>query len=255
MSEAAPGGESLLLKLDGFEGPMDLLLDLARAQKVDLAKISILALVDQYLAVIEGARKIRLELAAEWLVMAAWLTWLKSRLLVPAAPDEPQDAEEMAELLTGRLQALALIRAAAAWLGRRPLLGIDVFGQGAREDHTVIDSSRLIIDQGAFLSAYLRARRRGTKAVAYQPRKLSWFTVQDALRRLGSLMGTMPDWTSLEQYLPEHLGGPLEHRAALASTLIASLELARGGHASLRQAQAFGPILLRRGGETAEDPG
>jgi len=132
LTDPAPAGDSLLLKLDGFEGPLDLLLDLARSQKVDLAKISILALVEQYLAVIEGARKVRLELAADWLVMAAWLTWLKSRLLVPAGSDEADDAEQLAELLTGRLRALELIRAAAAWLGRRPVLGIDVFVLGAR---------------------------------------------------------------------------------------------------------------------------
>jgi segregation and condensation protein A len=246
-------GDSLLLKLEGFEGPLDLLLELARAQKVDLAKISILALVDQYLAVIEGARKVRLELAAEWLVMAAWLTWLKSRLLVPAAEEAPEDAEQLAELLTGRLQALELIRAAAAWLGRRPLLGIDVFGQGAGEDHTVIDRSRLVIDQSAFLAAYLRGRRRGTKAAIYQPRKLSWFTVQDALTRLGRLLRAMPDWSSLDRYLPEHLGGPLERRAAMSSTLIASLELARGGQVRLRQEEAFGPILLSRFAQRVED--
>jgi segregation and condensation protein A len=256
MSEAAsetPAGDHLLLKLEGFEGPLDLLLELARAQKVDLAKISILALVDQYLAVIEGARKVRLELAAEWLVMAAWLTWLKSRLLVPAGAEDPEDAEQIAELLTGRLQALELIRAAAAWLGRRPILGIDVFGQGASEDHTVIDRSRLVIDQSAFLAAYLRGRRRGTRVVAYQPRKLSWFTVQDAIQRLGRLLGAMPDWSSLDRFLPEHLGGPLERRAAMSSTLIAGLEMARGGQLRLRQEQAFGPILVGRGGERAEE--
>src|SRR5580658_8225148 len=120
-TDEIPFGDHLLLKLEGFEGPLDLLLDLARAQKVDLAKISILALVDQYLAVIEGARKVRLELAAEWLVMAAWLTWLKSRLLLPPGLDDEEDPEQAAELLTGRLQALELIRAAAAWLGRRPI--------------------------------------------------------------------------------------------------------------------------------------
>jgi segregation and condensation protein A len=252
-SETTPPADSLLLKLEGFEGPLDLLLDLARAQKVDLAKISILALVDQYLAVIEGARAVRLELAAEWLVMAAWLAWLKSRLLIPAGSDEAEDGEEAAELLAGRLRALELIRAAAAWLGRRPLLGIDVFALGAAEDHVVIDRSRLAIDQNAFLSAYLRARRRGTKSVVYQPRKLSWYTIQDALKRLTALLGTMPDWSSLERFLPEHLGDPLEHRAALSSTLIAGLEMARGGQVRLRQEQAFGPILVGRG-ERVEDP-
>ena len=259
MSEPAQTNpDSLLLKLDGFEGPLDLLLDLARAQKVDLAKISILALVEQYLAVIEGARKVRLELAAEWLVMAAWLTWLKSRLLVPAGSDAEEDPEQLAEMLTERLQALELIRAAAAWLGGRPILGVDVFALGAAEDHTVIDNSRLVIDQAAFLSAYLRGRRRGTKRVEYQPRKLSWFTVQDALQRMTALLGAMPDWASLEQFLPEiRCDRPedhrLEHRAALSSTLIAGLELARGGHLRLRQAEAFGPILVGRSRDGAED--
>ena len=255
MSETVPQeSDSLVLKLDGFEGPLDLLLDLARSQKVDLATISILALVDQYLAVIEGVRKIRLELAAEWLVMAAWLTWLKSRLLLPAGTDDNEDAELAAEMLTGRLRALELIRAAAAWLGRRPILGLDVFTLGAIEDHTVIDRSRLVIDQAAFLTAYLGARRRGTKRVAYMPRKLAWFTVQDALKRLTAMLGSMPDWTSLEQFLPESPEGPLEHRAALSSTLIAGLEMARGGQIQLRQDDAFGPILVGRMGETAGNP-
>lgn len=249
-TEAAPA-ETLLLKLDGFEGPLDLLLDLARAQKVDLAKISILALVEQYLAVIEGARKVRLELAAEWLVMAAWLTWLKSRLLLPAGTEPEEDAEQAAEILTERLRALELIRAAAAWLRDRPILGIDVFASGAVEDHTVIDNSRLVIDQAGFLSAYLRGRRRGTKRVSYQPRQLSWYTVKDALRRLTALLGSLPDWSSLEQFLPTLAGDPLEHRAALASTLIAGLELARGGTLRLRQEELFGPILVARG-EAAE---
>jgi segregation and condensation protein A len=251
VSETLPageaGGEHLQLKLEGFEGPLDLLLDLARTQKVDLAKISILALVEQYLAVIEGARKVRLELAAEWLVMAAWLTWLKSRLLVPASPDDPEDPEQAAERLTERLRALELVRTAAAWLGRRPILGMDVFGLGAREDHTVIDRSHLAIDQSGFLASYLRAIRRGTKPSPYQPRKLSWFTVQDALKRLGSLLGSMPDWATLDQFLPEvAIGDPLERRAAMASTLMAGLELARDGRLRIRQDEAFGPILLRK---------
>ena len=236
--------DSLLLKLDGFEGPLDLLLDLARTQKLDLANISILALVDQYLAVIEGARRVRLELAAEWLVMAAWLAWLKSRLLVPPAPEDPDDPEQLAAQLTGRLEALALIRAAAGWLGARPALGHDVFGLGAREDHTVVDRSRLVIDQAAFMAAYLRGMRRGTKRTQYQPRKLTWFTVRDALRRLASLVGTMPDWTSLDRFLPEILGSGLERRAAVASLLIAGLEMAKSGTVALRQEAAFGPILL-----------
>jgi segregation and condensation protein A len=242
-----------VLRLEGFEGPLDLLLDLARGQKFDLAKISILALVEQYLAVIEGARKVRLELAADWLVMAAWLTWLKSRLLVPASPDEAEDGELAAANLAERLRELGAIRAAAAWLARRPVLGQDVFARGAPEDHTEIDRSRLIIDMGSLVRSYLQAVRRGTKATIYRPRALTLWTVQDALRRVALLLGTLPDWTSLEQFLPDSLASPTERRAALASTLLAGLEMARDGTIRLRQDDLFGPILVRGGGDGVED--
>jgi segregation and condensation protein A len=132
----AQPSDNLVLRLEGFEGPMDLLLDLARTQKVDLAKISILSLVDQYLAVIEGARRVRLELAADWLVMAAWLTWLKSRLLVPtAADDDLEDGESAAEALAERLREMNVVRTLAAWLAARPVLGQDVFARGATQSH------------------------------------------------------------------------------------------------------------------------
>ena len=239
--------DSLLLRLDGFDGPLDLLLDLARNQKVDLTKISILALVDQYLAVIEGARKVRLELAADWLVMAAWLTWLKSRLLVPANDDDLEAGEQTAEELAERLRELGAIRTAAAWLAGRPVLGQDVFARGAPEDHTELDRSRLVADLGSFIRAYLAAIRRGTKATPYRPRALTLWTVQDALRRFAAMLGSVPDWSSLEQFLPEHLGEPTERRAALTSTLLASLEMARDGVVRLRQDADFGPILVGRG--------
>lgn len=245
--------DSLVLHLEGFDGPLDLLLELARAQKVDLAKISILSLVEQYLAVIEGARRVRLELAADWLVMAAWLTWLKSRLLLPADALGAEEAEDAAEVLALRLRDLSAIRAAAAWLGTRPRLGHDVFARGAPEDHTEIDRSRLALDLGSLVQAYLGAVRRGTKSRRYQPRALTLWTVQDALRRLGALLGTLPDWISLERFLPDHLGGPTERRAAMASTLLASLEMARGGAVRLRQEHEFGPILVRRGHAGVEE--
>src|SRR6185437_2718925 len=152
--------DSLSLRLDGFEGPLDLLLELARSQKVDLARISILSLVEQYLAVIESARRVRLELAADWLVMAAWLTWLKSRLLLPAGSDAAEEGEQAADILAARLRDLQSVRAAAAWLGARPQLGQDVFARGALEDHTEIDRSRLALDLGSLLRAYLAALRR-----------------------------------------------------------------------------------------------
>lgn len=246
MQEAPP--DSLLLRLDGFEGPLDLLLELARSQKVDLAKISILALVEQYLAVIESARRVRLELAADWLVMAAWLAWLKSRLLLPAESAEAEDAEAAADILAARLRDLQAMRAASAWLGKRVQLGVDVFARGAPEDHTEIDRSRLVLDVPSLVRAYVTAVRRGSGTKrSYRPRPVSLWSVKDALARLGRLLGSLPDWTSLEAFLPEELGDPLQRRAALASTLIAGLEMARGGGLRLRQEAAFGPILLRRG--------
>jgi len=238
--------ESLVLQLDGFEGPLDLLLELARAQKVDLAKISILALVEQFLAVIEGARRVRLELAADWLVMAAWLTWLKSRLLVPAL-GEPEDAEAAAETLAARLEDLQAIRVAAAWMGRRPQLGWDVFTRGVAEEFTETDRSRLKIEMSGLLSAYLAARRRASGLQAYKPKPMTYFSVQQALERLGRMLGSMPDWSSLEAFLPEGLDG-LERRAAISATLVAGLEMAKDGSVSLRQERDFSPILVRRGG-------
>ena len=227
---------------------MDLLLDLARAQEVDLSKISILSLVDQYLAVIEGAKRIRLELAADWLVMAAWLTWLKSRLLVPAAVGDDLESGEMAaEALAERLREMNVIRTLAAWLAVRPVLGQDVFARGAPESHYEYDRSRIIIEAGPFVRAYLDAVRRGTRSAHYTPRPLTLWTVQDALRRLADLVGTVPDWTTLEQFLPEHMDSPMQRRAALSSTLLAGLEMARGGTVRLRQEEAFGPILVRKG--------
>ncbi len=245
--------DSLLLQLDGFEGPLDLLLDLARAQKVDLAKISILSLFDQYLAMFEGARRIRLELAADWLVMAAWLAWLKSRLLLPEGSEAAEDGELAADILAARLRDLQTVRAGAVWLAARPQLGHDVFGRGAPEDHTQIDRSRLALDLASLLRAYLLGVRRGSATRRYQPRPLSLWSVKDALQRLASLLGSVPDWTSLDQFLPDTFGGPLERRAALASTLLASLELARNGGARLRQELAFGPILVRRATDGVEE--
>ncbi len=255
---SASEADSLVLRLDGFEGPLDLLLDLARTQKVDLAKISILALVEQYLAVIEGARRVRLELAADWLVMAAWLTWLKSRLLVPDAA-EVEEAELAADVLASRLRDLSAIRAAAVWLAARPQLGHDIFARGAPEDHTEIDRSRLALDLSSLVRAYLAAARRRSGTRRYQPRPVTLWSVKEALQRLAALLGSLPDWTSLDQFLPPTLGGPLERRGALASTLLAGLEMAREGAVRLRQETGVrsdpgAPRLQRsRGGRMTED--
>ena len=244
-SEAAP--TSLVLRLDGFEGPLDLLLELARAQKVDLARISILALVEQYLAVIEGARALRLELAADWLVMAAWLAWLKSRLLVPETTEAAEEGAMAAEALADRLRALEGVRAVAAWLDSRSQLGLDVFARGAPEDHTEIDRSGLRLDLPALVRAYIGAARRAAASRTYRPRKLTVWTVQEALGRLRDMIGRLPDWATLERFLPGNLEGRTERRAALASTLLAGLELARNGSLRLRQDEPFGPIWLGRG--------
>ena len=240
--------QALLLRLEGFEGPLDLLLELARGQKVDLAKISILALVEQYLAVIEGARRVRLELAADWLVMAAWLAWLKSKLLLPASP-EAEEGEEAADVLAARLTELQAMRAAVRWLAARPALGQDVFPRGMPETFEVVERTPVALDLGGLLRAYLAARRRAASGTVYRPPPVTLWTVKEALARLAALMGSLPDWSDLDAYLPESLGGALERRGALASTLLAGLELAREGALRLRQEQAFGPIHVRRGGE------
>jgi len=249
----------LQLHLDGFEGPLDLLLELARAQKVDIAKMSILSLVDQYIAVIEQARadgEYRLEIAAEWLVMAAWLAWLKSRLLVPeeerGAEDDP---EALAEQLTERLRELERMRAASLWLGRQPWLGHDVFGRGAPESLKVEDRSGIAAELPALLQAYVTGRRRALALRPYRPKPRRLWSVQEALIRLTRLFGETPEWTTLQHFLPTDLAlDPVERRAALASTLIAGLEMARGGGIELQQDRPFGPILLRRGhGERAAD--
>jgi segregation and condensation protein A len=246
--------DALVLHLEGFEGPLDLLLDLARGQKVDLARISILSLVDQYLRMIEGARRVRLELAADWLVMAAWLTWLKSRLLLPAGTAAQEEGEQAAEVLAARLRDLQAIRVAAVWLSRRPVLGQDVFARGVPEDLTETDRSRLALDLPGLIRSYLAAMRRNAGTRQYRPAAVTVWTIKDALARLADLVGSLPDWTSLERFLPEGTGTALQRRAALASTLVAGLEMARGGLLRLRQEAPFGPILLHRAEENHERP-
>jgi segregation and condensation protein A len=244
---------TLTLQLEGYEGPLDLLLELARAQKVDIAKISIVALVDQYLAVIEGARRVRLEIAADWLVMAAWLAWLKSRLLLPEEPDAEEDAGALAERLTERLAELEAMRAGARWLGMRPWLGHDVFARGAPEALTLEDRSALLADLPSLLRAYLDAARRAAARRPYRPKPRKLWTVQDALDRLARLLGAAPGWSVLAGFLPPGLGDAVETRAALASTLVAGLEMAKGGSIELRQDEPFGPIRVR--GARADDVG
>ncbi len=234
--------EVLIVRLDGFEGPMDLLLELARGQKVDLARISILSLVEQYLAIVEA---VRLDLAADWLVMAAWLTWLKSRLLLPPGSEDAEEGEEAAEVLAERLQALHAVQELARWLRGRPQLNHEVFARGAPESLVAVDASRLAADVSGLLRAYMAARRRAVARSPYQPRRGPLWTVQEALALLGRMLGRSVQWTALEQFLPSMPLDAVQRRAAVASTLLAGLEMARAGRVEVRQDAQFGPILLR----------
>jgi len=250
MDEDRPvrAGDQLVLDLDGFEGPLDLLLALARDQKVDVTKISILQLADQYLAFITHARALRLELAADYLVMAAWLAYLKSRLLLPRdeSADEPSGAE-MAAALTFQLKRLEALREVAGRLMARPQLGQDRFARGAPEKTSVV--STVIFDVSLFdlLSAYAGHRQRVEHSVLRITDPPELLSIEDARTRLKALLGKIPDWTDLVQFLPPELREGLSVRSAIASTLVASLEMARSGEVTIRQDRSFGPIMLRSG--------
>jgi segregation and condensation protein A len=245
--ERAPAAEpALVLELDGYEGPIDLLLALAREQKVDLARISILALADQYLAFVAGLRRLRLEIAADYLVMAAWLAYLKSRLLLPdppAADDEP-DAEALAAALSHRLQLLAAVQRAGAALMARPQLGREVFARGAPEELAAVDRPVYALSLYELLSAYGSAhRRQHTQVLTVAPAVL--YSLDDGMQHLAQFIGHVPEWRELERFLPEELRGGLFRRSALAATFAATLELARTGRIELRQERTFGPLYLR----------
>ncbi|MDE2391692.1 MAG: segregation/condensation protein A, partial [Rhodospirillales bacterium] len=181
-------------------------------------------------------------------------TWLKSRLLVPQL-GEPEDAEIAADILQARLMDLQAMREAAKWMGARPQLGWDVFERGIPEELTELDRSRLKLEMAGLLSAYLVARRRAGGKQQYRPKPMVYFSVQDALQRVGRLLGSLPDWASLEQFLPEGLEDGTPRRAAISSTLIAGLEMAKSGQLDLRQDQRFGPILMRQTKEGDEFDG
>ena len=237
--------ERLTVDLDGFEGPLDVLLDLARTQKVDLAKISILALVEQYLGFIAHARDLRLELAADYLVMAAWLAYLKSRLLLPQdEAEEGPSAAELAARLQLQLQRLEAMREAGARLMARDQMGRDVFARGLPEPLQRIAHARYDLTLYALLKAYGDIRQRGERR-DYVPSRRPVLSLDAAIERLERLIGTTIEWTDIARFLPE-TSDPDYRRSALASTFLASLELTRIGHAELQQAQAFGPMFLRR---------
>jgi segregation and condensation protein A len=238
--------QQLVLDLDGYEGPIDVLLALARDQKVDLARISILQLADQYVTFVQEARRLRLELAAEYLVMAAWLAYLKSRMLLPdvTADDEPS-GEELAELLAFQLRRLEAMREAGAVLLRRPQLGYDFFARGEPEGLATLNRTEYECSLYDLLRAYADHRQR-KDAKTMTLTDFGVFSIDDALRRLGAMIGHVPDWSTLTNFLPPGLQGGLLSRSAMATTFAASLELVRSGRLELRQTQHFGPIYVRR---------
>ena len=237
-------GEALYLELDGWEGPLDLLLDLARRQKVDLRQISILALVDQYLGYIDRAEALRLELAADYLVMAAWLAYLKSAMLLPREEQEDPSPEELALRLQLRLQRLGAMREAAARLMARDRIGRDVFVRPAPEGLRIDRKTKRTCDWYALVQAYGQVKARTAPAI-HMVRERPVMTLESALGRVSAMLGVTLDWMELRDFLPPH-AEPRLRRSALASSFVAALELARMGKAELAQEEVFGPLRLRR---------
>jgi segregation and condensation protein A len=240
---AIAASERLTLDLDGWEGPLDLLLTLARSQKVDLAKISILSLVEQYLAFIADAKKLKLEIAADYLVMAAWLAYLKSCLLLPKDQEADPSPEELAMRLQLRLQRLAAMREAGARLLGRDRLGRDVFGRGAPEGLRVTRKSAWQADLYDLISAYGAIRARNEPAVHIVARR-PVMTLEEALVRVERLLGITMEWSELNSFLPETQDSGFR-KSALASSFVAALELARKGKLELDQEAAFAPLYIR----------
>jgi len=249
--EGAPVGgrgdtAALVVDLDGFEGPLDLLLVLARNQKVDLTKISILALAEQYLAFINDARELRLELAADYLVMAAWLAYLKSKLLLP----EPQEdagpsGEELAAMLAFRLKRLEAMREAAANLMARNCLGRDVFARGQPEGIRVITTSQYSDNLYDLLAAYAnRAQRSAVRRIKFK--RLPVWTIKQARDCLESLLGEMDDWGTIDEFLSAYLTTEETRNSVMASSFCASLEMVREGALELKQAGPFQPLFMRK---------
>jgi len=237
---------ALIVDVEGFEGPLDLLLTLARQQKVDLAKISILALADQYLTFIEQARRLRLELAADYLVMAAWLAYLKSRLLLPETDESPgPTAEDMAASLAFRLKRLEAFRAVAEELMGRPQLDRDVFARGRPEPIVDIKHPQWSATLYDLLSAYAVQRQKHALARVQVPHRTVW-SLADARVALERLIGGASDWARLDEYLIAYVVEPAQRATAMASSFAASLELVREGLLEVHQHAAFAPLYVRK---------
>ncbi|MEP3331327.1 ScpA family protein [Sedimentitalea sp.] len=239
--------EALIVDVDGFEGPLDVLLTLSRTQKVDLRKISVLQLARQYLGFVEKAKALRLELAADYLVMAAWLAFLKSRLLLPPDPtEEGPSGEELVAHLAFQLERLQAMRDAAARLMGRDRLGRDFFARGQAEDVTRIKTVTYTATLLDLMQGYARIRTRDEFRPFVMDRE-SIFTMEQALDRMRPLIGFAGTWTDLTSYMPEGWhSDPVRRRSATASTFAASLELVKEGHLEIRQTDTFAPIQLRR---------
>ena len=240
---AVAAADRLTLDLDGWEGPLDLLLTLARTQKVDLAKISILALTDQYLAFIHDAKSLKLEIAADYLVMAAWLAYLKSCLLLPRDAGADPSPEELAMRLQLRLQRLSAMREAGARLLGRDRLGRDVFARGAPEGLRTIRKAAWQVELYDLIAAYGTIRARTEPAVHIVGRR-PVMTLEEALLRVERLIGTSVRWAEIRSFLPE-TPDPEYRRSALASSFVAALELARQGRLELEQESPFSPLYVR----------
>jgi len=246
LRERATDEPALLIDVKGFEGPLDLLLTLARQQKVDLAKISILALADQYLAFIEEARKLRLELAADYLVMAAWLAYLKSRLLLPEQhePDR-MSAEDMATALAQRLRRLEAIRQVAEQLLNRPQLGREVFARGFPEPIAEIKKPEWSATLYDLLSAYAGQRQKQARSYVRMPTRNVW-SLAEAREAVERLIGQATDWRVLDEYLIAYMVEPSHAATVRASSFAAALELVREGRLELHQQAAFAPLYVRK---------
>jgi segregation and condensation protein A len=239
--------EELIVDVGGFEGPLDLLLELARAHKIDLAQVSIIALADQYLSFIDRIKSTRIDVAADYLVMAAWLAYLKSRLLIPQPPGTDEAApQDMAARLAFRLQRLAAMRDAAAQIMKRPQLGQHVFARGAPQALAVEVTREYADNLIDLLKAYAERRTRKMVHQTYTVKRQTTWSIKEARDAIERLVGSMDDWGTFDHWLERYLSTKETRRTVRASSFTASLELARDGRIEMRQEQAFRPIYLRR---------
>jgi segregation and condensation protein A len=248
---------AIQLELTGFEGPLDLLLELARRQAVDISKISAIDLVDQFLAATSDLTHAELPMVADWLVMAAWLVWLKSRLLLPKDTEEARQAVEAASVLSARLEALERIRVASEWLEHRPRLGRDFFGRGSYDAFAPIRLQTDFVDLMQAVLSVLRAGLPPDEPDRYRPRRLLLWTSHQAMARMRQLIAEAPGERDLLAFVPalsnREPDRTLRACAAVAATLLASLELVRGGEIDADQTVDFGPIAVRAACHTVEE--